>query len=151
MKDPKFKIGDKVTYKDRDICIYDDGNIGNYYWHGTDQGGFVGTIKNIVCYIEEKECWKLYVTTSFDGEYSMLESEFLEYDEQTNDLFPIYQNIMVLGKSITHITRPRLNDDVVWGQVFQSIGNIIMGNVADNVTIKLLNTMIVSYDTRNMI
>lgn len=58
---------------------------------------------------------------------------------------------MNIGKSIMHITTPRLNDDVVWGQVFHSIGNIIIGNVADNVIMKLLNTMVVSYDTRNMI
>lgn len=58
---------------------------------------------------------------------------------------------MNIGKEIIHMTTPRLNDDVVWGQVFQSIGNIIIDNVADNVTIKLLNTMVVSYNTRNMI
>ena len=51
---------------------------------------------------------------------------------------------MNLGKSIIHITTPRLNDDVVWGQVFQSIGNTIIDKVADNVIMKLLNKMVVS-------
>jgi hypothetical protein len=74
MKPQRFKVGDKVTYRFRSDCK------DNYYrWGGDDHGGYVGTIKSYDSYQPDYNCYGIKVT-SREGEYTMLESEFYEYD-----------------------------------------------------------------------
>ena len=74
MKPQRFKVGDKVTYRFRSDCK------DNYYrWGGDDHGGYVGTIKSYDSYEPDYNCYGIKVT-SREGEYTMLESEFYEYD-----------------------------------------------------------------------
>ena len=74
MKNKRFKVGDKVTYRFRSDCK------DNYYrWGGDDHGGYVGTIKSYDSYEPDYNCYGIKVT-SREGEYTMLESEFYEYD-----------------------------------------------------------------------
>jgi hypothetical protein len=74
MKAKRFKVGDKVTYRFRSDCK------DNYYrWGGDDHGGYVGTIKSYDSYQPDYNCYGIKVT-SREGEYTMLESEFYEYD-----------------------------------------------------------------------
>jgi hypothetical protein len=74
MKAKRFKVGDKVTYRFRSDCK------DNYYrWGGDDHGGYVGTIKSYDSYQPDYNCYGIKVT-SREGEYTMLESEFHEYD-----------------------------------------------------------------------
>lgn len=77
MKEQRFKVGDRVTYKSYLQCG------GKYYYDGEDQKGFVGEINSYDYYVEEKGCYKIYVRTSTGGTYMMLESEFCEYDGST--------------------------------------------------------------------
>jgi hypothetical protein len=77
MKKQRFKVGDQVTYKSIDEC-------GGMYRHGgADQGGFVGTIKSYRSYYSENKCYGIEVTCKGGGNYSMIESEFYEYDGST--------------------------------------------------------------------
>ena len=71
----RFKVGDKVTYKSRAECG------GMYRYGGEDQEGFVGTVESERSYDLERSCYDLKVTTK-EGDfcYTMLESEFYEYD-----------------------------------------------------------------------
>lgn len=73
MKPQRFKVGDKVTYKSKD-------DFGGSYCHGgSNQGGYVGTIKSYGSYYSTKNCYTITVSTKGGGEYAMLESEFYEY------------------------------------------------------------------------
>ena len=91
MKEKRFKIGDKVTYKSKKDCVDYYGDKGYYYEDGEDQDGYVGQITHYFDYNEDMDCWKIHVRTRYGFSYSMLESEFLEYDKSvTNQLFPIY-------------------------------------------------------------
>lgn len=73
MKPQRFKVGDKVTYKSKD-------EFGGSYCHGgSNQGGYVGTIKSYGNYYSTKNCYTITVSTKGGGEYAMLESEFYEY------------------------------------------------------------------------
>jgi hypothetical protein len=72
MKKQRFKVGDQVTYKSKSSC---DG----YRYGGTDHDGYVGTITNYLSYYSENGCYGIQVT-SREGNYTMLESEFHEYD-----------------------------------------------------------------------
>jgi hypothetical protein len=74
MKPQRFKVGDRVTYKSRSECYG-----GGYHYGGNNQYGYVGTIKEYVKYKPDNNCYKITVTCK-EGEYSMLESEFYEYD-----------------------------------------------------------------------
>jgi len=76
MKEQKFKIGDKVTYKNKNDCPNN-----KYRYNGENQGGYVGTIKEYGEFIEEHDCYRISVTQkSSDYLYNMLESEFIEYE-----------------------------------------------------------------------
>lgn len=74
----RFNVGDRVTYKSLAQCG------GDYRYGGSDQGGFVGTVKHELEYEADKRCYGVKVTTK-DGDfcYNMLESEFCEYDGAT--------------------------------------------------------------------
>ena len=76
MKEKRFQVGDKVTYKDTDKLPNE-----KYYYGGDNQKGFVGTITEYLEFQEELNCYKIEVTQEYeDFNYSMLESEFVEYD-----------------------------------------------------------------------
>jgi hypothetical protein len=75
MKPQRFKVGDRVTYKSRSECYG-----GGYHYGGNNQYGYVGTIKEYLKYKPDNNCYKITVTCK-EGEYSMLESEFYEYDD----------------------------------------------------------------------
>jgi hypothetical protein len=72
MKKQRFKVGDQVTYKSKSSC---DG----YRYGGNDHDGYVGTITNYLSYYSENGCYGIQVTSK-EGNYTMLESEFHEYD-----------------------------------------------------------------------
>jgi hypothetical protein len=72
MKTKKFKVLDTVTYKSKSSC---DG----YRFGGNDHDGYVGTITSYLSYYSENGCYGIQVT-SREGNYTMLESEFYEYD-----------------------------------------------------------------------
>lgn len=78
MEEPRFKKGDKITYK----SIKDCG--GKYFFGGGDHGGFVGTVEKYHNYIHKQNCYRLSVTIR-GGVYDMLESEFEEYDLTSKD------------------------------------------------------------------
>jgi hypothetical protein len=73
MKAQKFKVGDQVTYKSKSSC---DG----YKYGGDNHDGYVGTITSYGVYKPEYDCYGIHVTCKEGGNYSMLESEFYEYD-----------------------------------------------------------------------
>jgi hypothetical protein len=75
MKPQRFKVGDRVTYKSRSECYG-----GGYHYGGNNQYGYVGTIKEYIKYKPDNNCYKITVTCK-EGEYSMLECEFYEYDD----------------------------------------------------------------------
>lgn len=104
MKERRFKIGDKVTYKCKDDCRsqYNDADH-EYYWGGCDQYGYVGTVQRCDNYIEDKNCYRLEVTCREDGSYAMLECEFEEYDKKPELLhnFIINEEVYYENKPVT--------------------------------------------------
>jgi hypothetical protein len=72
MKKQRFKVGDQVTYKSKPSC---DG----YRYGGNDHDGYVGTITSYLSYYSGNGCYGIQVT-SREGNYTMLECEFHEYD-----------------------------------------------------------------------
>jgi len=76
MKDPKFKVGDIVTYKYKKSL-----SDGIYHWGGPCLGGFGGKITMIIDFIPDKDCYGILVTCDErENTFTMLESEFEEYD-----------------------------------------------------------------------
>ena len=72
---PKFNVGDKITYIDRNKLPKKE-----YYFGGENLGAFIGIITGIREYIDEAKCFKIRVTIPEDHySYEMLESEFEEY------------------------------------------------------------------------
>jgi hypothetical protein len=88
----RFKVGDKVTYKSNKNETKKIDDSQGYYLGGKDQDGYVGTILGYVDFNSIKDCWEIDVTSTDSGSYVMLETDFLEYDEQPviNEFFPIY-------------------------------------------------------------
>ena len=70
----RFKVGDKVSYKSVSECE------GRYYCGGLNQVGFVGTVLAEYDFIESKGCYQILVSSKGGLDYTMLESEFYEYD-----------------------------------------------------------------------
>lgn len=83
MNKQRFNVGDKVTYKSSNDCHHKDRSTG-YYYGGDNQGGFVGTITEVNYYNEEHNCYKIEVTSKDGWDFSMLEREFLEYDQKAS-------------------------------------------------------------------
>jgi hypothetical protein len=77
MKEQRFQVGDKVTYKDMHELPNE-----KYFYSGRNQKGYVGTITSYESFIEERNCYRIQVSTSITNFlcFSMLESEFEEYD-----------------------------------------------------------------------
>lgn len=74
-KERRFNAGDTLTYRSRRDCP-----DRRYYFDGSEQGGKKGKIVRYTTYNCCLECWEIFVSTESDGNYTMLESEFLEYD-----------------------------------------------------------------------
>jgi Uri superfamily endonuclease len=85
----RFKIGDTVTFKFKNDCNTKKNYLG-YYYSGDCQGGVKAKIIEHVEYISFKKIWRIDVSF-FDKEnkenntYTMLESEFLEFNNQIED------------------------------------------------------------------
>jgi hypothetical protein len=88
MKTKRFKVGDTVTYKSKSSC---DG----YRFGGNDHDGYVGTITSYLSYYSENGCYGIQVT-SREGNYTMLECEFYEYDG-------LYLGAVTLGTDLSVI------------------------------------------------
>lgn len=75
----RFKVGDKVSYKSVSECE------GRYYCGGLNQVGFVGTVLAEYDFMKSKGCYQIKVSSKGGLDYTMLESEFHEYDGTTMD------------------------------------------------------------------
>lgn len=74
MREPRFKVGDKITYKLPKDCPGDRYKFGGTYPEESSQ-----KIRSYMEYIEDRNCWKIDVDHGH-GNYYMMEDEFLEYD-----------------------------------------------------------------------
>jgi hypothetical protein len=105
MKAKRFKVGDQITYKSKSSC---DG----YKYGGDDHGGYVGTITSYGVYRPEYDCYGIHVTCKEGGNYSMLESEFYEYDG-------LYLGAVTLGTDLSVIASGTANTTSIpldtWG------------------------------------
>jgi len=81
MKEKKFKIGDRVTYKSRVGLISRHGVMDSYYHGGENYDGHTGTVMDYDEFLTERGCYQMAVSipTHPNITYSMLESEFEEY------------------------------------------------------------------------
>lgn len=87
MRTKKFKVGDLVTFKSREKAG------GNYRFGGQCQGGKTGKIRAYREFASIYKCFEISVDFDSNNNYSMLESEFKEWDEvttSTSELFPIF-------------------------------------------------------------
>ena len=87
MKEKKFKIGDRVTYKSCVGLISQDGYIDSYYHGGENYDGHTGTVMDYGEFHTERGCYQMLVSipTHPNVTYSMLESEFVEYNQKTTN------------------------------------------------------------------
>ena len=87
MKDKRFNVGDKVTYKNMEDC----GTHGYYRFWGENKHNDVGEIVGYIRYDDTHNCWIICVVCD-KHRLHMLECEFMEYGKQltTSELFPIY-------------------------------------------------------------
>jgi len=91
----RWKVGDKVTYKSIRECG------GRYKFGGDNQEGFVGEIKKYLKYDFSKKCWEIKVQQKYiDYNYTMLESEFKEWDNPKDIPF-IPENLVSESKKIS--------------------------------------------------
>lgn len=94
MKEQKFKVGQKVTFKYKRDCYSSHGDKGYYGHGGVCQGGRVGRIVSYNNYNSKHAQHSICVSFNRarqEEHYNMYENEFIEYDEQPSaDLFPIY-------------------------------------------------------------
>jgi hypothetical protein len=74
MREPRFKVGDKITYKKPKDCPEGRYTFGGEYPKESSQ-----KIRSYMEYIASKNCWKIDVDHDH-GNYYMMEDEFLEYD-----------------------------------------------------------------------
>lgn len=79
MKEQRFKIGDNVTFKNRDAMPG-----GKYAFGGCQCGGQIGSIKEYENYSNYHKCFEMLVTNPDGCTYRMLESEFVEYDKDVS-------------------------------------------------------------------
>lgn len=70
----KFKVGDIVTYKSFQECG------GKYSRGGDDHGGYQGKINHYNGFQEDKNCYTIEVSSKHGFNFTMLESEFYEFD-----------------------------------------------------------------------
>ena len=78
--EPKFKVGDIVTFKDRKDCKSEDGKIKMYWFGGENYGGKKVPVTKVLDFVPVKNCYKIEVNINHTNIYWMLECEFQEYD-----------------------------------------------------------------------
>lgn len=61
MKEVRFKLGDKVVFKDSCLCVHRKGMCGYYFYGGENQKGTIGTIKEVGPYIESRDAFEVYI------------------------------------------------------------------------------------------
>ena len=86
--EPRFKVGDKVTYKSTTDCG------GSYAFGGVSRSGRVGEVEAYLHYQPEQGCYKITVSsgTERDCSYSMLESEFEEFDSSYSGTMHVHKS-----------------------------------------------------------
>jgi hypothetical protein len=98
---PRWKVGDYVTYKSHDDCEGQKYNFG-----GSCQGGYKGRIIDYGSYIREFNCFAFTVRSIRGSRNIMLESEFKEWDN------PNFQNSVkpepVIDKKVEYTIRDRV-------------------------------------------
>jgi hypothetical protein len=114
MKEQRFKIGDKVTYKNKNDCPNN-----TYCYGGENQEGYVGTITHYIEFIEEHDCYKIEVTQSSDEfTFTMLESEFIEYESsmyKAGDWVVMIQNYVNLKVGeVYQLIKKQIIDGSCW-------------------------------------
>jgi hypothetical protein len=84
MKKQKFKKGDIVTFKSHSELNR------RYVYGGDDYGGTRCAISDYYNFNDERDCWKIEVVftklNGYNASYTMLESEFKEWDVIDNQL-----------------------------------------------------------------
>ena len=79
MNEPKFKMGDKVTFKDRETLPNQ-----MYYYRGENQAGITGIVSDVCNFKLSTNCYEIEVdfidNKGNNNSFTMLESEFEEYD-----------------------------------------------------------------------
>lgn len=74
----KWEVGDVITYKSKKDCLNQ-----KYNWGGEDLGGQKGTIMSYGLYNSPEKGCTIYVSTPSGGStYTMLESEFQEWNKK---------------------------------------------------------------------
>lgn len=84
MKPQRFEVGDIVTYKDTTTL---PGR--NYRYGGANHVGFKGKIVRYNAFMSDENCYSIEVTSEETHTYTMLESEFEEYDSPVTNTKPI--------------------------------------------------------------
>ena len=80
-KERTFEVGDMVTYKGFTQLKEETGNA-KYEFGGNDYGGSTCKVTEVYSYYgPHSDCWKIEVKIPDGGTYTMLESEFLEYNK----------------------------------------------------------------------
>lgn len=79
---PKYKVGDILTYLNKDTL---PGN--NYTLGGKNQAGYKGTLKKYNYYRTDKKRYEIRVTSN-TGTYNMLECEFEEWNNPYKQVSP---------------------------------------------------------------
>ena len=100
--EPKFKVGDRVTYLSTKE-VGEKYNRSGYFYGGCCQGGFVGTVQDIHLYDSKSGAFKCSVTTKEGGTYHMSEKEFVEYDSVVSKRTFNTANIELLKKGLVTI------------------------------------------------
>lgn len=81
-KKPRFKVDDLVTYKDKTTLP------GKEYYHmGKNQKGYIGKVRRIIGFNVSNQCYEITVSTRDDTNYTMLESEFEEYESKDYEIY----------------------------------------------------------------
>ena len=91
---PKFKIGDIITLKDREDCESADGQT-KKYWFGVINynSGKKASVTKIREYIPVKNCYAIEVNIEPAFHYLMLECEFQEYDAEKIETSETYVKV----------------------------------------------------------
>ena len=100
--EPKFKVGDRVTYLSRRE-VEEKYTRDGYFYGGSCQGGFIGTIKSIEGFDSNRGAYKYLVTAKHSDSYIMSEKEFVEYEGVVSKRTFNTANIELLKKGLVTI------------------------------------------------
>ena len=100
--EPKFKVGDRVTYLSKKE-VGEKYNLDGYFYGGACQGGFIGVIKSVIGFDSNRGAYKYCVTAKRGDSYHMSEKEFVEYDGVVSKRTFNTANIELLKKGLVTI------------------------------------------------